>query len=267
MPAFPGPTPRTFGHRGAAGVAPENTIVSFRRAAADGADVLELDVHATADGEVVVLHDPTLDRTTDGCGPVSALRYDEVARLDAGHCFTPDGGRTFPFRGVGVRVPRLAELLHELAGVPLNIEIKQEMPSIVGEVVALLRAARTPVVLAAEHDVVMQAIRRHAPDMATSLAAGEVATFIGTLTAGEIPVLPAGAVALQIPPSFGDIELVTGASVAAAHALGAEVHVWTINDADEMRRLLALGCDGIMSDLPALVRSIVAERRHAERLC
>jgi glycerophosphoryl diester phosphodiesterase len=263
MPAFPGPTPRAFGHRGAAGVAPENTIVSFRRACADGADVLELDVHATADGEVVVLHDPTLERTTDGSGAVASLRYGEVAQLDAGHRFTPDGGRTFPFRGADVRVPRLAELLRELPGVPLNIEIKQETPSIVVEVVALLRGARTPVVLAAEHDVIMQAIRRHAPDMATSLAAGEIAAFIGTLSAGEIPVLPAGAVALQIPPSFGDVTLVTGASVAAAHALGAEVHVWTINDTDEMRRLLALGCDGIMSDFPALAHGIVSERRRA----
>ncbi|HEY2389125.1 MAG TPA: glycerophosphodiester phosphodiesterase [Candidatus Binatia bacterium] len=261
MPAFPGQLPRAFGHRGAAGVAPENTIVSFRRACADGADVLELDVHATADGEIVVLHDPTLERTTDGAGPVAALRYAEVERLDAGHRFTPDGGRTFPFRGTGVRVPRLAELLHELPGVPLNIEIKQETPSIVAEVVALVRAARVPAVLAAEHDVIMQAIRGHAPDMPTSLAAGEVAGFIGTLTAGERPTLPPGAVALQIPPRFEDVELVTPATVAAAHALGAEVHVWTINDADEMRRLLALGCDAIMSDLPALARRVVAEHR------
>jgi len=261
MPAFPGPLPRAFGHRGAAGVAPENTIVSFRRACADGADVLELDVHATADGEIVVLHDPTLERTTDGAGAVAALRFAEIERLDAGHRFTPDGGRTFPFRGAGVRVPRLGELLREFPGMPLNIEIKQETPSIVAEVVALLRAARTPVVLAAELDVIMQAIRGHAPDLPTSLAAGEVAGFIGTLTAGEAPTLPAGAVALQIPPRFEDVELVNAATVAAAHAVGAEVHVWTINDSDEMRRLLALGCDGIMSDVPALARRVVGEYR------
>ncbi len=259
MPAFPGPLPRAFGHRGAAGVAPENTIVSFRRARADGADVLELDVHATSDGEVVVLHDPTLERTTDGAGPVSGLRWAEVARLDAGHRFTADGGRTFPFRAVGMRVPRLAELLRELPDMPLNIEIKQETPSIVDTVVALLRAARTTVVLAAEYDVIMHAIRRSAPEMPTSLAAGEVAAFVGALTAGETPALPTGAVALQIPPRFGEIELVTATTVAAAHALGAEVHVWTINDAAEMRRLLRLGCDGIISDVPALVRTVIAE--------
>ena len=261
MGAFPGPLPRVFGHRGAAGVAPENTLASFRRARADGADVFELDVHGTADGEIVVLHDPTLERTTDGAVAVSGLRFAEVAALDAGFHFTPDGGRTHPFRGSGVRVPRLAELVREFPDVPLNIEIKQQTPSIVDAVVALLRAARTTVVLAAEQDVIMTAIRRAAPDIATSLAAGEVATFMGALQQGVAPTLPAGAVALQIPPRFWGVELVTRETVAAAHALGAEVHVWTINDTAEMRRLLALGCDGIISDLPADARAVVDAER------
>ena len=264
MAAFPGRTPRLFGHRGAAGVAPENTLPSFRRAHDDRVDVFELDVHATADGEIVVLHDPTLERTTDGGGPVAALTFAELQHLDAGFRFSPDGGRTFPFRGQGIRVPRLAELCREFASVPLNIEIKQETPSIVGAVVELLRRAGATVVLAAEHDTIMEAIRRVAPEIPTSLAAGEVAAFIGALQQGTAPVLPPGAVALQIPPRFGDIELVTRETLAAAHGLGAEVHVWTINEPDEMRRLLALGCDGIMSDFPGRARAIVdQESRHA----
>jgi len=255
--AFPGATPRVFGHRGAAGLAPENTLPSFRRARDDKADVLELDVHGTADGEIVVLHDPTLDRTTDGAGPVAALPYAAVARLDAGFHFTPDGGRTHPLRGRGVRVPRLAELLRELPDAPLNIEIKQETPAIVADVVALLRAAGTKVVLAAEHDVIMHEIRRVASDIPTSLAAGEVAAFVNALQAGERPPLPEGAVALQIPPRYGTIELITRETVAAAHAAGAEIHAWTINDEAEMRALLALGCDGIISDFPAVARRVV----------
>src|ERR1700747_2744500 len=102
-PAFQGARPRLFGHRGAAGVAPENTLPSFHRARADGADVFELDVHATRDGAIVVLHDASLERTTDGAGPVAALTAAELSRLDAGHRFTPDGGRTFPYRGQGIR--------------------------------------------------------------------------------------------------------------------------------------------------------------------
>src|SRR5882672_6113414 len=166
--AFPGSVPRVFGHRGAAGVAPENTLASFRRARADGADVFELDVHATADGEIVVLHDPTLERTTDGGGAVSSLRFAEVVR--------------------------------EFPAAPLNIELKQETPSIVDAVVALLRAARTTVVLAAEHDTIMTAIRRAAPDIPTSRGDVEVAAFIDALQQGVVPALPEGAVALQIPP-------------------------------------------------------------------
>ncbi len=258
---FAGGTPRLFGHRGAAGVAPENTVPSFARARADGVDVLELDVHATRDGEIVVLHDPTLERTTDGAGPVAALTFAELARLDAGHRFSPDGGWTHPFRGQGVRVPRLAEILRAFPDVPLNIEIKPEGAEIVAAVVAMARAASSRVVLAAEHDTIMQAIRAAAPDLPTSLATGEVAAFIGALQSGERPSLPAGAVALQIPPTYGDVTLVSRETVAAAHALGAEVHVWTINDAGEARRLLDLGCDGIMTDVPRLIASVVAARR------
>lgn len=258
---FPGATPRLFGHRGAAGVAPENTLPSFARAEADGVDVFELDVHATRDGEVVVLHDPTLDRTTDAMGPVAALTFAELAQLDAGHRFSPDGGRTFPFRGQGIRVPRLAELLRAFPEMPLNIEIKCEGADVIAAVVAMVRVASSRIVLAAEHDSIMHAIRAAAPEIPTSLAAGEVAAFVGALQAGMPPTLPESAVALQIPPTFGDVTLVTRESVAAAHALGAEIHVWTINDPAEARRLLGLGCDAIITDLPHVLASVIAERR------
>jgi glycerophosphoryl diester phosphodiesterase len=257
--SFSGPKPRLFGHRGAAGLAPENTLVSFRRARHEGADIFEIDVHATADGEIVVIHDPTLDRTSDGVGPVASLSVAQLARVDAGFRFTPDGGRTFPYRGRGVKVPLLVDLMREFPDVPLNIEIKQGMPEIVTEVVALVRRARAPVVLAAEHDAIMRQIRSVSPDIPTSLAAGEVAAFIAAIAAGERPMLPEGAVALQVPPRFGDVTLVSAVTVAAAHALGAEVHVWTINDAEEMRALIALGCDGIITDFPGLARAVIDE--------
>lgn len=258
---FPGAKPRLFGHRGAAGVAPENTLPSFRRALADGVDVFELDVHATRDGEVVVLHDPTLERTTDGVGRVAALSFAELVQLDAGHGFSPDGGKTFPFRGQGIRVPRLTELIREFPEIPLNIEIKSEGDAVVTAVVRIVRAARARIVLAAEHDSIMQAIRAAAPEIPTSLATLEVADFIGALQAGTEPMIPDGAVALQIPPRYGDTTLVDAASVAAAHRLGAEIHVWTINDPAEARRLLDLGCDGIMTDLPHLIAPVIAEQR------
>jgi glycerophosphoryl diester phosphodiesterase len=260
---FFGPTPRLLGHRGAAGIAPENTLISFARARADGADIFELDVHATADGEVVVIHDATLDRTTSGCGAVRAHTWSEVRGLDAGFHFSPDRGHTFPFRAQGVTIPRLVDLLEQFPDVPLNIEIKQADPPIVEAVVDLVRRARAPVVLAAELDEIMRAIRRVAPDLPTSLSAGEVAAFHAAVSGGTSPVLPRGAIAFQIPPRFGAIELVTETTVDAAHALGAEVHVWTINDPDEMCRLLDLGCDAIISDFPALARTVIDEWRRA----
>lgn len=261
MGYFDQPRPRVFGHRGAAGLAPENTFPSFALALELGATYLELDVHGTRDGTIVVVHDAELDRTTDGSGPVSALTLAEVERLDAGHQFSTDG-RHFPYRGQGIRVPTLDALLRRFPSVPLNIEIKQEQPAIVDSVVQLIRAAgrSRDVVLAAEHDSIMATIRQAVgDDIATSFSTGDMIDFVGRLNGGFGDYRPVGR-ALQIPPRFGDVELVTADSVAAAHRFGLEVHVWTINEREEIDRLLGLGIDGIMSDLPGLARVAVDAR-------
>src|SRR5687768_4901748 len=109
-PYFDRAKPHLFGHRGASGERPENTLPAFERALAQGVSYLEMDCHATRDGEIVVLHDAELERTTDGEGVVSEHSYAELERLDAGYRFTPDG-RAFPFRGAGIRIPRLVEVL------------------------------------------------------------------------------------------------------------------------------------------------------------
>src|SRR5439155_681601 len=124
-----GPRPRLFAHRGASGLVPENTLDAFAAGLKAGAERLELDVHATADAVVVVLHDETLERTTDGAGAARALPLAAVERLDAGYRFrAPDG--TYPYRDRGLRVPTLAALLEAFPGVPLNIEVKQKEPPI-----------------------------------------------------------------------------------------------------------------------------------------
>lgn len=258
---FTGPTPRVFGHRGAAGLAPENTLPSFALALALGANVLELDVHASADGQIVVMHDATLERTTNGSGPLREQRWSMLQRLDAGYHFTRDG-RDFPYRGQGVRIPTLEELLLAFPQTPCNIEIKQAEPPIAAAVISLIRRlhADQRVLLAAEHDSVMTEIRRHAGGIATSCTASEVAAFVSCLTTTGFDGYEPPGCALQIPPRFGPIELVSADSVAAAHRCGLEVHVWTINQRDEMEHLLALGVDGIMSDLPGLARAVVDER-------
>jgi len=253
-----GPRPRLFGHRGASGEAPENTLVAFEAALAAGADRLELDVHRTADGEIVVLHDAAVDRTTDGVGPVAAMTYAELARLDAGHRFAGADG-SHPFRGRGVRVPRLVEVLEAFPGVPLNIEIKPDDPAapaaIEGTLAALDRfGARPRTLLAAEHGARMALIRAAAPDVLTGFAAEEVMELL--MRGGEPGYRPPG-VALQVPPSYEGMPIVTRETVERAHALGVEVHVWTINDEIEMGELIALGVDGLMSDFPGRAAALL----------
>ena len=209
-------------------------------------------MHATADGHVVVLHDEALDRTTDGTGPVRGLPLAALQRLDAGCRFrAPDG--TFPFRDRGLRMPTLVEVLEAFPGIPLNIEVKQADPPIEAAVLEVLDrfSAREWTLLAAEDVTIMLRIRTAAPDVLTSFSAPEVAEFIYALRDGRLADYRPPGVALQIPPAFGDIALVTAESVAAAHRLGLEVHVWTINEPAEMEALLDLGVDGIMTDFPA----------------
>jgi len=252
--------PLVFGHRGAAGLAPENTLPSFALALALGVDVLELDVHASSDGVIVVHHDDTLERTTDGTGLLRERTYEELQELDAGYQFSRDG-RDFPYRGHGLWIPTLEEVLYAFPDVAINLEVKQGAPAIAAEVVRVIREAGAAdrVLLAAEKDAIIAEVRAVADGIPTSFATGEVVDFVNRMTTGDFAdYVPVGT-ALQIPPRFGEIELVTAESVAVAHGLGLEIHVWTINQRDEMDVLLALGIDGIMSDLPGLARRAVDE--------
>jgi glycerophosphoryl diester phosphodiesterase len=256
------PRPRVFGHRGAAGLAPENTLPSFALATALNAGYLELDVRGTRDGTVVVLHDPTVDRTTDGEGAVADLPFAALEQLDAGYQFTYDG-RHFPYRGQGVRIPRLESVLRAFPGHRINIEIKQARPPIVDAVLAIVRRAHATdrVLLAAEHDEIMHAIRAAAgAGVATGMSTGDVVDFITRCREDRWQSYRPPGQALQVPPAYGGIELITQDTLAAAHRFGIEVHTWTINDPDEIERLLTLGVDGIMSDLPGLAATIVARR-------
>lgn len=259
---LPAHRPLVFGHRGAAGLAPENTLPSFALADALGADVFELDVHASSDGVICVMHDPELQRTTDGEGLVRQRTWEQLQQLDAGYQFTR-GGNDFPYRGHGVRIPSLEELLKAYPSMPCNIEIKQAEPAIVEEVVRVIErcGASGRVILAAEHDSIMTEIRRHGGDIATSFATLEAMDFFARVQSGDFEGYNPSGCALQIPSRFGEVELVTKESLAAARRFDLEVHVWTINQRDEMEALVRLGVDAIMSDLPGLARSVVGPVR------
>jgi glycerophosphoryl diester phosphodiesterase len=263
MSLFDGPRPRLFGHRGAAGVEPENTMRSFTRGLRDGAEYLEFDVHGSADDHVVVIHDETVDRTTNGTGAVKSLSLAELRRLDAGYRFAGPGG-TFPARDAGERIPTLEEVLGTFSTVPVTIEVKEVEPPTISRIVDVVVAsgAASRVILATAHDHVMRHLRPAATarGIPTNCAAAEVAEFVQRVSTDTLDGYRPPGAALQVPPDWKGIPVITEATVAAAHAFGLEVHAWTINDAAEMERLLTLGVDGIMSDFPQLGRTVLARR-------
>jgi glycerophosphoryl diester phosphodiesterase len=262
-PFFALDAPVVFGHRGAAGERPENTLTSFEHALAEGAQVIETDVHRTRDGEVVVLHDADVARTTDGRGNVSELTASEVGRLDAGYRFRAADGST-PYRGEGLRVPHLEEAFERFPGVPFNIELKRCDAQLVATVVGLVRRYRREEVtlLAAERDDTMALLRAELRQrdvrIATGASRGDVIRSLRAALLGAPP--PPGPLALQIPASFLGLPLATRRLIGFAHRHGLRVHVWTINDIAEMERLLALGVDGLMSDFPGRLRRVVDAR-------
>ena len=259
---FTGPTPRLFAHRGASGEAPENTLAAFQRAATLGVVYMELDVHLSRDGQVVVIHDETLERTTNGHGLVKEHSLAELQGLDAGYRFTPDGGKTFPFRGQGVTISPLADVLRRFPHVRFTVEIKQQEPPMEEQVIAVVRECgmAEALILASEHDAVVARVRSLAPAIATNCAAGEVFAFMQRVFTQQLGDYRPPGRAFQIPPEYEGVALVTPQTVAAIHDLGAEVHVWTINDSQEMERLFELDVDGVMSDFPGRLLDVAHKR-------
>jgi glycerophosphoryl diester phosphodiesterase len=264
-PYFSLPTPIVIGHRGAAGLAPENTLLAFERGLAAGAAILESDVHLTRDGVPVLLHDPDVDRVTDGSGLVADLPLKELQELDAGFRFSPDGGQTYPFLGRGLRVPTLEESLNAFPGARFNLEIKADGDAAIAATANVIsrleRAALT--LLTAQGGDAMRRLRRHLAERNLRVAHGasteDVLAVIRSAVDGSPPVTPA--MVLQIPLEFANRPLVTEALVAHAHVHGIQVHVWTINDEEEMSALLDLGVDGIITDHPDRLADLIERRR------
>ncbi len=260
---FDPPRPRLFGHRGSSAHYPENTLVAFAAAVEAAMPYLELDVWSSADGAVVVHHDETLQRMCSVQRPITGLTLAEIKELDAGLNFSPDGGQTFPFRGQGVGIPTLAEVLRHFPDTCINIEIKQSAPPIEAAVLRVVAecGARERVLLASEKDEVLARLRPLCGEIPTNLALGEARKFFDGLRQGVQDAHRPPGNALQIPRRYQGQDLITRHCVAAAHHLGLEVHVWTVNDEAEMRELLELGVDGLMSDHPARLRRVAEEWR------
>ncbi len=264
-----------YAHQGGAREGPSSTLWAMERAVAAGADAIELDVHATADGHVVVCHDATVDRTTDGHGAISTLPLAHVRELDNAHWWVPgsviDHDRPvadYPLRGRApgdrrLGVATLDEVLDAFPDVLLNLDIKQTAPAVPAyeeEVVRIIRAhARADrVIVASFNDVSTAAVRAIDPAIATSAGTFGTAAFWRAVHAGEAPE-PVPYVALQVPVSTAGVTVCDELLVDAAHRAGLAVHVWTIDDPEEMARLIAMGVDGIMSDVPSEAARVIED--------
>jgi glycerophosphoryl diester phosphodiesterase len=247
---FDPPRPRVIAHRGASGDYPENTLPAFKAASEAGAPYLELDVHLTRDGEVVVCHDDTLTRTAGQDDVIREMTLEEVRRADAGYTFSTGEAGQFPFRGQGVQIATLSEVLGAFPQHRFIVELKHggELVSATLETVRRTKMSRR-VLIASEHQEPIEQIRTFAPDLPTNMPTQETGFFMMSLAPDAPDYVPLGE-ALQVPPEYHAWKLVTPESVKAAHKAGIEVHVWTVDDPAEMRALLAIGVDGILTNYP-----------------
>lgn len=255
--------PVNMAHRGASFDAPENTMEAFHRAIEGGAGGLELDAHMTLDGEIVVIHDDTVDRTSDGTGFVRETTLEGLRGLDAGYRFTPDGGRTHPFRGRGARVPTLREVYEAFPGTPINVDIKEVQDGVERIVRKTIRevGGEECTIVASGHYPVIRRFRGQGVGIPTAASYREVGVFFALSLLGLEGLLDPQYQVLQVPPRHRGVPVVTSRFIAAAHALGLRVDVWTIDEADEMRRLLDLGVDTIMTNRPDVLAGILKDRR------
>lgn len=261
MADFLSPLPRVVAHRGDSANFPENTLPAFISAAELGIDVIETDVHLTKDKHLVIWHDPTLERNTNGKGTLESHTLEELKTLDAGYTFTKDDGKTFPFRGKGITLCTLDEALKACPEERFNIDLKSQESDIVDIFIKVIREnkAESRVCGASFHLNNLKKLRRLDPDITTSVTTLEV---IPILLREKLHILPKKykrQLIFQVPVSQYHIKVITKHFVDEMHKRGAIIMVWTINDESEMRRLFQLGVDTIMTDNPRVVIKVAEE--------
>ena len=246
--------PLVFAHRGGAALRPENTILAFDYGLSLGADGIELDVHLSRDGVVVVHHDATLERTTDGHGPLGARTADELARLDAGYQFAG-------FRGRTGGVPTLEEVLRRYADARFIIELKENNPALAHRAIDAIRAADAVErsALGSFGTRVLRAARAYEPRIPTGASRDETRLALYRSWV-RWPVRRPGYREFQVPELSGSTRVVSPRFVKYAHEAGVAVRVWTVNDEADMRRLLDWGVDALISDRPDVAVELVRAR-------
>lgn len=218
---------------------------------------VETDLHITSDGVLVCIHDDTVDRTTDGVGEVTDYTFDELRALDAGFRHATEDG--FSFRGGGLQVPSLEELLTELPDIAVVIDLKTD--GMVESLAALLTGlgVQDRVIVGAFSDDRLAEFRE-ATNGTIATSTGPVATRLWVIASRIGRGAPGEASALQVPTQMRGVRVVDSRLVEAAHDAGLQVHTWTVNDPDEMERLLDIGVDGLITDRPDLLKQVLLAR-------
>jgi len=256
--------PLVIAHQGGDGIWPGDTMYAFEKAVEMDVDVLEMDAHITQDGQIVLMHDEEVDRTTDGTGLIEEMTLTELKGLDAAYDWSNDDGKTFPFRGQGIEVPTLEELFQKFPQMRYVIEIKLTQNPVEGPLCDLIREydMQDRVMIASFHDEVMQNFRATCPEVATSASRGEVTKFV---LLGKLFL--SGFIAPQyesIQPPYDpeesmNIPIMTERFIREAHGKNIRVEPWTVNDPELMRQYIEWEVDGILTDRPDLMIQVLEE--------
>lgn len=249
--------PLIYAHRGGAALRPENTIAAFDHGVSCGADGLECDVHLSRDGVVVVHHDDTLDRTTGCPGRIADRTADELARLDAGYTFQSDGDAVFPYRGVGLGIPRLRDVLRRYPSMRFIIELKAGDPELAYRTIDEIRGASAVdrTALGSFYWRVLNAARTYEPRIPTGASQEETRWALYRSWVGW-PLGRTRYREFQVPERYGMTTIVSPRFVTHAHRSGLPVKIWTVNTEADMRRLITWGADALISDRPDLAVAV-----------
>ena len=274
-------------HQGGAGIHPSNTLYAMQKAAALGVDILEMDVHRSADGHLVLIHDHTVDRMTNGTGKVMEKTAAELISLDAAYYFSPDPDYSnirekkrrhqlknqdskYPLRGKGIRIPLLKEVFEAFPDKRMIIEIKQKSPSIAEQFCRLIRSyhRQQDILVGSFHQQAKHQFREHCPDVPTSATPREAVLFFVGSKLKLTRAFSSKAVALHLPGAIklpeslsflGSIESISPGLVKEAHRKNMTIHVWTVNEPQEMKKLIDLQVDGIMTDYPQKMTGLMKQ--------
>lgn len=251
-PFFRDQGPHVVAHRGGAGLWPENTLFAFESALAIGADWLELDVHLSADGTLVVIHDETVERTTHGQGEVSALKRVDLQALDAGYNWTADGGATYPYRGQGITIPTLEDIFAAFPERHLFVEIKPDETAVAAALCKLIRefGREDRTLVGSFKSKVVKEFRQMCPEVATAATPPEAGILFILYHIHSRPYRYRPAEACVVSEYAEFLHLVTRKFVNSAGERNVRTYVWTVNEGQQISDLLALGVDGIISDYP-----------------